>query len=83
MSPLTLFGYFATYHGIESISNRDNQSANALAHNAEYHSRTKHIHGRQRFITEMVEQRVIGVTYIPTRDIVADMSTKALLRDAY
>jgi len=61
----------------------DNQSANALAHNPEYHSRTKHIHGKQRPITEMVEQRVIEVTYIPTRDMVADMLTKALQKDAY
>jgi len=61
----------------------DNQSANALAYNPEYYSRTKHTHGRQRFITEMVEQRVIEVTYIPTRDMVADMLTKALQKDAY
>ena len=45
---------------------RDNQGANALAYNPDYHSRTKHIHGRQRFITEMVEQKVIQVSYIPT-----------------
>ena len=32
----------------------DNAGANALSRNPEYHSRTKHIHGRQRFITEMV-----------------------------
>ena len=35
----------------------DNQGANALAANPEYHGRTKHIHGRQRFITEMVERQ--------------------------
>lgn len=61
----------------------DNQSANALAHNPEYHSRTKHIHGRQRFMTEMVEQGFVEVTYIPTRDMVANMLTKALPKDAY
>lgn len=61
----------------------DNQSANALAHNPEYHSRTKHIHGRQRFITEMVKQGVVKVSYIPTGDMVADMLTKALPKDSY
>ena len=61
----------------------DNQGANALARNPEYHGRTKHIHGRQRFITEMVEQGIIRVLYIPTCNMVADALTKALPRDRY
>ena len=61
----------------------DNQGANALAKNPEYHSCTKHIHGRQRFITEMVEQKIITVAYIPTCDMVADTLTKPLPRDSY
>ena len=61
----------------------DNQGANALAHNPEYYSRTKHIHGHQRFITEMVEQKVITMTYIPTSNMVADGLTKALPKPAY
>ena len=61
----------------------DNQGANALARNPEYHGRTKHIHGRQRFITEMVEQGIIKVLYIPTCNMVADALTKALPRDRY
>ena len=61
----------------------DNQGANALAKNPEYHSRTKHIHGRQRFITEMVEQKIITVSYIPTCDMVAETLTKPLARDSY
>ena len=61
----------------------DNQGANALARNPEYHNKTKHIHGRQRFITELVEQETITVSYIPTRNMVADTLTKALPKDQY
>ena len=61
----------------------DNQSTNALAKNPEYHVRTKHIHGKQKYITEMVEQGVIGVTYIPTTCMIADTLTKALPRTKY
>lgn len=61
----------------------DNQGANALAYNPEYHARTKHIHARQRFLTEMVEKKEIEVVYIPTCDMVADILTKALPRDSY
>ena len=61
----------------------DNQGANALAKNPTYHARTKHIGGRQRFLSEMVEQRIIEVSYIPTADMAADTLTKALPRDSY
>ena len=61
----------------------DNQSANALAKNPEYHVRTKHIHGKQRYITEMVEQGVIDVAYIPTTCMIADTLTKPLPRVRY
>ena len=69
IAPITLFG--------------DNQSAIALARNPEYHARTKHIQGKQRFITEMVEQGVITVQYVPTANMIADTLTKALPRERY
>jgi len=59
----------------------DDQEANALAANPEYHGKTKHIHDRQCFITEMLEQKVIKVAYIPTKDMIADTLTKPLLRE--
>ena len=61
----------------------DNQVANALARNPEYHGRTKHIHGRQRFIFEMVEKKAIEVHYVPTKDMAADILTKPLHREQY
>ena len=61
----------------------DNQGANALAANSEYHGRTKHIYGRQHFIMEMIKQKVIKVAYIPTKDIIADTLIKLLSREQY
>ena len=61
----------------------DNQGANALALNPKDHARTKHIHGRQCFISEMIEQHKITMEYIPTRDMVSDILTKALPRESY
>ena len=61
----------------------DNEGANALSRNPEYHSRMKHIHGRQRFITEIVEVETIQVEYVPTAIMVADGMTKPLPRQAY
>lgn len=56
----------------------DNQGANSLSKNPEYHSRTKHIHGRQRFITKMWEEGKINVKYVPTNVMIADTLTKPL-----
>ena len=56
----------------------DNQGANALAENPEYHGRTKHIHSRQRFIPGIVKQKV---EYVQTKDMVTETLTKALARD--
>lgn len=61
----------------------DNQGANALAANPEYHARTKHIHGRQRFLSEIVEKAIIKVKYVPTRDMLADILTKPQPQEAY
>ena len=61
----------------------DNVGTNALSHNLEYHYRTKHIHGRQCFITEMVEAKLIKVDYISTTDMVANGMTKPLPRPAF
>ena len=56
----------------------DNQGANALTRNPEYHQRTKHIDVRHRFITSLVEDGTISVIYIPSPSMLADMFTKPL-----
>ena len=46
----------------------NNQGSLVLAKDNKFHSRTKHIDLRYHFICEVVEERKIQVTYIPTKD---------------
>lgn len=57
---------------------KDNQGAIALANNAGYHARTKHVDIRHHFITENVARDIIVVNYVGTEDRLANMMTKAL-----
>ena len=61
----------------------DNQSAMALAKNAMFHDRTKHIAIRHYFIWEKLDSGKIVVEYIPTMEQVADILTKGLSRDKH
>ena len=56
----------------------DNQGAIALASNAGYHARTKHVDIRHHFIRENVQQGLLKIDYIDTKNQIADMLTKAL-----
>ncbi|CAL1698123.1 unnamed protein product [Somion occarium] len=61
----------------------DNQSAMALAKNAAFHDRTKHIAVRHHFIREKLEDDEIDVHYVPTGDQTADVLTKGLSREKH
>ncbi|KAG3192199.1 hypothetical protein PC128_g10617 [Phytophthora cactorum] len=56
----------------------DNQGAIALASNAVYNARTKHVDIRHHFIRENVAKEVIKVDYVGTEDQLADMLMKGL-----
>ena len=56
----------------------DNQAAIKLATTDNYHSRTKHLDQRYYFIRDVVEEGVIKLVYCPSKDMVADVLTKAL-----
>ena len=56
----------------------DNQGAIALANNAGYHARTKHVDIRHHFIREKVAEKEIKLGYIATERQLADLFTKAL-----
>ncbi|HEV7738704.1 MAG TPA: Ty1/Copia family ribonuclease HI, partial [Chlamydiales bacterium] len=56
----------------------DNTRAIALAKDASYHTRTKHIDVKHHFVREKVESKEIRFEYIPTNEMVADILTKAL-----
>ena len=61
----------------------DNQGAIALAHNPEYHARTKHIDVQCHFVRECVEMGKVKLVYCPAEEMVADTLTKPLTRDRH
>ncbi|KAE9264777.1 hypothetical protein PR003_g32677 [Phytophthora rubi] len=57
---------------------KDNQGVIALAQNAGYHARTKHVDIRHHFIRENVKRETVKVEYVDTKNQLADILTKAL-----
>ena len=61
----------------------DNQGALFLARDPVHHQRTKHIDIRYHFIRERIEKGEVDVKYVPTVNMIADVLTKPLGRDAH
>ena len=58
----------------------NNQAVLRLATEENYHARTKHIDVCYHFIHQVAESGAIKLEYCPTKDMVADLLTKALPR---
>src|SRR6266536_1835043 len=56
----------------------DNQSAISLSQNPKFHARTRHIDTAYHYQREKMENGVVKIVYIPTKDMVADGLTKPL-----
>ena len=57
----------------------DNQSTICMAKNPQYHGRAKNIDIKLHYIHEQVEKKAIQLEYCESKNMVADMLTKALL----
>jgi len=51
--------------------------------NPVFHSQAKHIDIRHHFICKKVKRREIKLDYVPTKNMLADVFTKALPREAF
>jgi hypothetical protein len=56
----------------------DNQSAIAITKDDQFLVQTKHIDIHYHFIQESIAQNILQIRYCPTRDMAADIFTKAL-----
>jgi len=56
----------------------DNLSAINISKNHIQHSRTKHIDIRHNFIRDLVEEKVVTLEHVDTKEQLADIFTKAL-----
>ncbi|GAA5845570.1 hypothetical protein JCM11251_003665 [Rhodosporidiobolus azoricus] len=61
----------------------NNQGANAVSRDPQFHDRTRHLRLTKHFVREQVEQGVLRVEYIPTTSMVADAMTKSLPAPAF
>ncbi|MBW0460452.1 hypothetical protein O181_000167 [Austropuccinia psidii MF-1] len=59
----------------------DNQGAISRAKNPIYHSRTKHIEVHYNSIRDSIENNEVLLEYLPTEELLADCTTKALDRN--
>ncbi len=66
-----------------TVIHADNQGAIALSHNPVGHSRAKHIDIRHHFIRERIQNKEIELEYCSTKDMLADIFTKQLPREAF
>ena len=58
----------------------DNQTAIAIVHHPEFHTRTKHIDIAFHFLCDHIESGTINITYVPSCENLADLLTKSLAR---
>jgi hypothetical protein len=61
----------------------DNQSALAIADNPRYHKRTKHFDIKHHFIRDQVQNGTINIEYLSTKQMTADIFTKALSQQVH
>jgi ATP sulfurylase len=61
----------------------DNQSCMKLSENLVFHDRSKHIEIKYHYIRDMVQRGGVRVQYVTTKEQVADVLTKPLLRTKF
>ena len=66
-----------------TIIHANNQECIVLANNLVSHSHAKYIDIQYYFICDHIKQGEVELYYVPTKDMLADIFTKALSCDAF
>ena len=61
----------------------DNMGAIFMLENKSSNKRTRHVDVRYRFVTDLIEKKVIEVVFVPTKENLSDGFTKNVNRDTY
>ena len=61
----------------------DNTSAINISKNLVMHTKTKHIAIKYRFLRELVQDKVVRLEYVNTKEQIADIFTKSFPKDAF
>ena len=56
----------------------DNKASVQIANNPVQHDRTKHVEIDRFFIKEKLEEKIIELPFVPSKDQLADILTKAI-----
>lgn len=61
----------------------DNEAAIAVAKNPEFHNRMKHIENKHHYLRQCVQEGIIDIRWVRSKQNMADMLTKALPKDLF
>lgn len=70
-------------HDKPTVLMEDNQGTIALAQNPVFHARTKHIDIRHHYVREAIQKNVISLQYCHTKNMIADVLTKAVVKTQF
>ena len=75
-----LKGLYKELRGIDEIVTiyNYNQAAKEIARNPVHHARSKHIDVRDHFVRELIWEGKLKLEYMNTKEMIADMMTKAV-----
>jgi hypothetical protein len=66
-----------------TVINEDNQSTIAVVNKATSGSKLRHVKLKHHYIKELIKDKDIVLVYCPTKEMIADILTKALPRDQF
>ena len=69
--------------GMQSVIFNDNRNAVSMTNDDESFRKTKHIEVRFRWIQEAIRNKMMNVAWVPAKEMVADILTKAVKRQVF